>query len=74
MMVGNTGFGHPTTPIAAADLIARGLTDMVSFGRPFIANPDLPRRIEVGAPLATYDEATVRTSGPDGYVTYKAAC
>ena len=33
-------------------LIAEGLADLVAFGRPFIANPDLVERLGTGAPLA----------------------
>jgi N-ethylmaleimide reductase len=37
---------------AAADLIEDGKADLVSFGRAYIANPDLVQRIQSGAPLA----------------------
>jgi N-ethylmaleimide reductase len=39
-------------PDAAADLIANDEADLVSFGRAYIANPDLVTRIATGAPLA----------------------
>ncbi len=37
---------------AAARLIDDGEADLVAFGRPFIANPDLVERLRIGAPLA----------------------
>jgi hypothetical protein len=37
---------------SAEQLIAEGEADLVAFGRPFIANPDLVERIRIGAPLA----------------------
>ncbi|MDI3263219.1 MAG: alkene reductase [Fulvimonas sp.] len=51
---------------ANADLAA-GRCDLVAFGRPFIANPDLVERLRTGAPLKTPDERTFYTPGPEGY-------
>ncbi len=51
-------------------LIAEGLADLVAFGRPFIANPDLVERLRTGAPLAEIDWMTVYASGPKGYSDY----
>jgi N-ethylmaleimide reductase len=53
-------------------LIAEGLADLVAFGRPFIANPDLVERLKTGAPLAEIDWTTVYASGPKGYSDYPA--
>ena len=53
-------------------LIADDLADLVAFGRPFIANPDLVERIRIGAPLAEIDWTTVYASGPKGYSDYPA--
>jgi N-ethylmaleimide reductase len=53
-------------------MIAEGLADLVAFGRPFIANPDLVERIRTGAPLAEIDWATVYARGPRGYSDYPA--
>lgn len=53
-------------------LIAEGLADLVAFGRPFIANPDLVERLRTGAPLAEIDWTTVYASGPKGYSDYPA--
>lgn len=42
----------------------------VSFGRPFIANPDLPRRYREGLPLAKINMKTLYTPGEAGYTDY----
>lgn len=60
------------TPERGNRLIAEGLADMVAFGRPYIANPDLVERIATGAPLADVDWETVYASGPRGYTDYPA--
>ncbi|MQL99925.1 hypothetical protein Taro_032658 [Colocasia esculenta] len=45
--------------------------DLVAFGRLFLANPDLPRRFELNAPLNKYDKSTFYTSDPVvGYTDY----
>ena len=51
-------------------LVADGLADLVAFGRPFIANPDLVERLKNGAPLADVDWATVYATGREGYSDY----
>lgn len=47
-----------------------GLVDLVGFGRPFIANPDLVRRLREELPLAEADDDTIYAQGPEGYVDY----
>lgn len=47
-----------------------GLADAISFGRPFISNPDLVERIRTGATWAPDDMKTWYTSGPEGYIDY----
>ena len=54
---------------AQAELDA-GLCDAIAFGRPFLANPDLPVRFEKGAPLNEWNMATWYSRGPEGYVDY----
>ena len=44
--------------------------DMVSFGVPFLANPDLPARLSKGAPLNTPDQATFYGGNEKGYTDY----
>lgn len=51
-------------------LIEAGLADLVAFGRPYIANPDLVERFATGAPLAQVDWETVYGAGPRGYSDY----
>ncbi len=53
--------------------VAGGEVTAVSFGRPFIANPDLVERWRRGLPLADFDPATLYTPGAEGYTTYPAA-
>ena len=64
------------TAAAAEALLADGGADLVGFGRPFLANPDLVERFATGAPLATADPATFYAPGPngfaDGYTDYPA--
>jgi N-ethylmaleimide reductase len=50
--------------------LATGVADLVSFGRPFIANPDLPERLRTGAPIAEVDASTLYTPGATGYTDY----
>ena len=57
----------------AEDILAQGLADAVAFGRPFIANPDLPWRFVAGLPLADFDGAALFGGDAEGYTTYKAA-
>lgn len=53
-------------------LIEAGFADSIAFGRPYIANPDLPERFMVGAPLNEVHWPTVYASGPAGYTDYPA--
>ncbi|HEX4249445.1 MAG TPA: alkene reductase [Pseudonocardia sp.] len=53
-------------------LIADGLTDLVAFGEPFIANPDLPARFAARAPIERSDLASHYTPGAEGYTDYPA--
>jgi len=51
-------------------LIEAGLADSMAFGRPYIANPDLPMRFLTGARLNEVSWPTVYASGPKGYTDY----
>ena len=52
-------------------VVAEGYADLVAYGRLFLANPDLPRRFELGAPLNKYDRSTFYTQDPVvGYTDY----
>jgi len=55
---------------AANAAIARGEADLVAFGAPFIANPDLPERFKLGAPLNAADQATFYAGEQKGYIDY----
>jgi N-ethylmaleimide reductase len=56
----------------AVEHLAQQRTDLVAFGRPFIANPDLVARLRQGAPLAELDRATLYGGGAKGYTDYPA--
>lgn len=55
-----------------ARLVQAGLADLIGFGRPFIANPDLPARIANGWPLNPVNPATMYGGGEAGYTDYSA--
>jgi 2,4-dienoyl-CoA reductase-like NADH-dependent reductase (Old Yellow Enzyme family) len=50
-----------------------GTADAITFGRPFIANPDLPRRLAEKIPLAKDNAQTWYSQGPEGYIDYPTA-
>jgi 2,4-dienoyl-CoA reductase-like NADH-dependent reductase (Old Yellow Enzyme family) len=50
----------------------KGDADAISFGRPFIGNPDLVERLRDGAPLAQDNPRTWYSQGPEGYIDYPA--
>ncbi len=60
--------GH--TPQTAAAAVGSGSADLVGFGRLFIANPDLPRRVLHGAELTGLREEGLYAGGPTGYTDY----
>ena len=51
-------------------VIAGGAAAAVSFGRPYIANPDLVERFREGAALASFDPRTLYAGGAKGYSDY----
>jgi len=55
---------------AADAAIAAGHADAVAFGRIFISNPDLPRRLQQGYPLTPYNRATFYSGEEKGYTDY----
>ena len=59
-------------PTGAADLalIEDGTTDLLAFGRLFIANPDLPARLRADGPYNPLDAATMYGGDHRGYVDY----
>jgi N-ethylmaleimide reductase len=51
-------------------LVEQGLADLIAFGRPFIANPDLPERIANGWPLNSLDASTLYGGAEKGFTDY----
>ena len=64
----NKGFTKET----ATKVINEGNADLVAFGVPFIANPDLVKRFEINADLNQPDSNTFYTTGTKGYIDYPA--
>ena len=57
----------------AQQALQSGLADAIAFGRPFIANPDLPYRLSHDLPLEKDVMKTWYSQGPEGYTDYAAA-
>jgi N-ethylmaleimide reductase len=55
---------------SAEAIIQRGDADLVAFGRHFLANPDLPKRLELNLPLNQYDRSTFYGGNGHGYTDY----
>lgn len=62
--------GYDKTMAEAA--VSEGRADLVAFGKPFIANPDLVRRLRENAPLNEGDRKTYYGGGEQGYTDYPA--
>jgi N-ethylmaleimide reductase len=62
------GFTGETADAAIRD----GHADAIAFGRIFISNPDLPRRLQHGFPLTPYNRATFYGGDVAGYTDYPA--
>jgi len=60
------GFNHESAERALQEKHA----DLIAFGRPFLANPDLVDRLRSNAPLNEPDMSTFYTPGPKGYTDY----
>jgi hypothetical protein len=54
----------------AAQWLREGRADLIAFGRKFIANPDLPERLRIGAPFNADDPTTYYGGGEKGYTDY----
>ncbi len=57
-------------PETAKEIVEKGDADAVAFGRHFVSNPDLPKRIKLGVPLNDYDRDTFYTFDARGYTDY----
>jgi N-ethylmaleimide reductase len=64
--IGNNGYTRETALAA----VAEGRVDAVAFGRSFISNPDLGRRLREDLPLAKANSATFYGGGAAGYTDY----
>jgi N-ethylmaleimide reductase len=62
----NNGYNQELAEQAVKD----GSADLIAFGKPFIANPDLVARLRGNAPLNTPDQATFYGGGAKGYTDY----
>jgi N-ethylmaleimide reductase len=56
----------------ANKVLEAGEADLIAFGKPFLANPDLVERLKRGAPLNAPDKATFYGGGAEGYTDYPA--
>ncbi len=56
----------------AEQTLAEGKADLIAFGRPFISNPDLVRRLREGAPLNDLQADKLYGGGAEGYIDYPA--
>ncbi|MEU1276140.1 alkene reductase [Streptomyces sp. NPDC005799] len=61
----------PSGKADGEDWLARG-ADLISFGRAYLANPDLVERFRADAPLAEAEAETIYHGGDQGYITYPA--
>jgi N-ethylmaleimide reductase len=66
VLISAGGFTGETAEAA----IAAGHADAIAFGRIFISNPDLPRRLQHGYPLTPYNRATFYGGEETGYTDY----
>lgn len=64
----NTGYDGESGQAA----LAAGGADAIAYGRAFLANPDLPRRLAIGATLNQDDGPTWYSRGEEGYLDYPA--
>ena len=65
-LITNTGYDREQ----GNAVIGKGDADLVAYGVPYIANPDLVERFRVGAPLAQADQNTFYQGGARGYTDY----
>jgi N-ethylmaleimide reductase len=69
-LMGNSGFTEALDVEGADALVGEGKLDLIAIGRQFIANPDLPARLEQDAPLNPPVQATFYGGGAEGYTDY----
>jgi N-ethylmaleimide reductase len=69
---GCLGANNGYTRDMAIAAVAGGAVDLIAFGRPLIANPDLVSRLQLNAPLNDLVNATLYGGGAEGYTDYPA--
>lgn len=65
-LITNGGYDHPK----GDSILTSGDADLVSFGKLFLANPDLPKRFELNAELNTPDPRKFYSPSEKGYTDY----
>jgi len=65
-LITNGGYNRHT----GDQILSSNDADLVSFGKLFISNPDLPKRLEINAPLNTIDPQTMYATESQGYTDY----
>ncbi|KAI9018475.1 hypothetical protein CLU79DRAFT_795353 [Phycomyces nitens] len=65
-----TAGGYTTAPKLAFETAERSENTLVAFGRTFIANPDLPKRLKNDLTLTPYNRSTFYAEGSIGYTDY----
>jgi N-ethylmaleimide reductase len=68
-VIANCGYDQASANAA----ITNGEADLVSFGKPFIGNPDLVRRMRTGLPLSDANPELFYQGGAEGYIDYPVA-
>ncbi len=58
--------------LSGEEALRTGHADAIAYGRAFLANPDLPRRLRLGAALNEPDPTTFYGGGAAGYTSYRA--
>ena len=66
VVIANNGFDKER----ANEALAEGRADLIAFGKPFIANPDLVIRLFLDAPLLQPNRETLYGGGEQGYTDY----
>jgi N-ethylmaleimide reductase len=66
ILIANNGFDFET----GNKLLEERKADMISFGRPFISNPDLVHRFRNGWELSPWNDKLFYVAGPEGYIDY----
>jgi N-ethylmaleimide reductase len=68
ILISNGGYDKD----AANRALSENLADLISFGKPYVSNPDLVQRFKHNAPIAPWDQSTFYGIGAGGYTDYPA--